>query len=548
MNVDVRPPRWRWISRATYAFFAVWLSVWLDRITLSALVGGLVVAGALLAGSAPDLRSMRAAADTAGVPLSAAPPPGQGASRPTPAVLRSSDFTMREPAGGRLPLVVVDLDQTPLSRQLQRLLGASAALQLVDAGPDFGHGHDMLRQGSVLGLLLLPERLQETWLGATRRPPGAAAAAASAAGIDLASVADVAAAADIQIELYSGAGALGRQRALLAAIEQVVQALPTARAGAAPAGQPVAAGHLGVLRLDGLGGVLPGVGSDSGRTVVALRLTALQAGAAQASADPVVAAAAASGAPADRAASAVAAAASSAAAAEPRPGDSPAASAALLAPPWLPALLALPTPRPGTALLIVQQTLLVVLAIMFATWTQERAWPVRRNWSSYLGVWTGVVSLALAGCVFHLVPGHLSGWFDPVPGAHWLAMLALLLVYCASLATVAIWLAGLLREREGGLIGLALLTLPLLTLAALPAPLPWAWPDNLAGVLPAVTQALSWLLPATAAGHGLGLLSDAGAGWADVARDFAVLAVIGLAALAGGLVSWREPLTSGSDG
>ncbi|MFM2068545.1 MAG: hypothetical protein RLZZ584_3454 [Pseudomonadota bacterium] len=514
MNVDVRPPRWRWLSRAIYAYFALWLSVWLDRVTLAALTGGLVVAGALLAATAPDLRSMRAAADTAGVPLASAPAPLPGVAprAPTAATtLRVSDFTVREPAGGRLPLVVVDLDQTPLSRQLQRLLGASAALRLVDAGTEFGRGQDLLRQGQVLGLLLLPERLQETWLGASRPPPLAGGSTAEGAN-------------EIRIELYSGAGSLGRQRALLAAIEQVMHALPAARATTVTAGQPVAPGQLGVVRLDGLGSTgaaLPGIGGGgSSHTVVTLRLAALQSPAGDA---------------------APAAPASSAAGTRPGQG-----STALLAPTWLPALLALPTPRPATALLIVQQTLLVVLAMMFANWTQERAWPVRRTWSSYLGVWTGVACLALAGCVCHLLPGHLSGWFDPVAGANWLAMLALLLMYCVCLATAAIWLAGLLRTREGGLAGLALLTLPLLTLAALPAPLPWAWPDSPGSLLPVATQALAWLLPATAAGHALGLLAEAGAGWADVAGDFAVLALLTLATLAGGLASWREPLNGDS--
>jgi hypothetical protein len=191
---------------------------------------------------------------------------------------------------------------------------------------------------------------------------------------------------------------------------------------------------------------------------------------------------------------------------------------------------------------MVQQTLLVVMCMLFAHWSEQRGWPVRRNWNSYLGVWAALLSLALLGCLLHLVPGRLAGWFDPAVGTHYGALLVLLLLFCACLSALSIWLAGQLRYREGGLIGLALLTLPLLALAALPAPLPWAWPDSLGGVLPAAVQALAWLLPSTAAGHSLALLTEAGASWADCARDFMVLGAIGIAALAGGLYSWREPL------
>jgi hypothetical protein len=598
MNVDLRPPRWRWLSRALYAFFALWLSVWLDRSVLAALVSGLVAAGALLAGTAPDLRSMREAAETTGTPLTdlhsgaqrplVLLPPASGSAMPV-------DYRAREPAGGRLPLVVVDLDQTPLSRHLQRQLGASAALQLIDAGPEFGRGQDLLRQGRVLGLLLLPERLQETWLGASRAParqrnsplpdppgsdgetpaPPAPSAAAEAAG------------AEVQIELHSAGGALGRQRALQAAIEQVMAALPTPRAvphqtAALPAPQlSVAPGQLGVLvartpaqltqqaqatqavelpvvtppatREGASGGTRPAAAAPaldageqrvSGRTRIQLKLTHLDGGRAEAAAlasasSPVLSTDAASTAAGHYSGTRGFGQGQSATAVHRQPP-------ALLASPWLPALLALPAARPGTALLIVQQTLLVVLSMMFMHWTEQRAWPVRRNWSSYLGVWAGVTSLALLGCLGHLLPGYLAGWFDPAPGTRWDAMLVLLLAFAASLAALAIWLASLLRQREGGLIGLALLTLPLLTLAALPSPLqgslPWAWPDSFGALLPAVAQTLSWLLPATAAGHGLSLLVDTGAGWPDLVRDFAMLGSIGAVAVAGGLYGWREPL------
>jgi hypothetical protein len=578
MNVDIRPPRMRWLSRALYAFFALWLSVWLDRTALTALASGLVAAGALLAGTAPDLRSMREAAETAGTPLGAAPPGAQQpgfVAQPASGSATSIDYRAREPAGGRLPLVVVDLDQTPLSRHLQRQLGASAALQLIDAGPEFGRGQDLLRQGRVLGLLLLPERLQETWLGATRAPARSRttpprldhpASDDNAQAQREPSAAAEAAGADVQIELYGAGGALGRQRALQAVIEQVMATLPTPRAAPSQtAALPtprlgVAPGQLGVLvartpaqlaeltgpavpeeRNDRSGsgtgptGVTPAINigerAVAGRTHIQLRLTHL-----------------------DGAQGADAASADAGLGSDPSPqtGGRSAVQThapALLAPPWLPALLALPAARPSTALLIVQQTLLVVLSMMFMHWTQQRAWPVRRNWSSYLGVWTGVTGLALLGCLCHLLPGRLAGWFDPAPGTHYDALLALLLLFAASLAALAVWLASLLRQREGGLIGLALLTLPLLTLAALPSPLQGSlagvWPDSIVALLPTIAQALAWLLPATPAGHGLSLLTEAGAGWTDVARDFAMLGGIGAVAVAGGLYSWREPLTPG---
>jgi hypothetical protein len=482
MNLDARP-RWRWLSRAMYAYFAVWLSVWLDRTALAVLCGGLIGAGALLASTAPDLRGMRESAEAAPQAISAASAAGLFNAG-------HGDFSAREPAGGRLALAVVDLDQTPLSRQLLRLLGASAALRLVDVGSDLGRGHDLLRQGRVLALLLLPERMQEGWLG-----PVPAANPPPADALDPTGVAagqSTQTPAPASLELYGGAGALGRQRALLVALDQVLQAVPAPVQSSFGAPPQTGSARLGVV-------VMPasGAGAAGGAAAVPAIIT------------PVPALSY---------------------------GD-----AALLSPGWLPALLALPAAHPGTALLVVQQTLLVVLCMLFAHWSEQRGWPVRRNWNGYLGVWAAVTTLALLGCLFHLMPGRLAGWFDPAPGTRYGAMLVLLLLFSTSLAALAIWVASLLRYREGGLIGLALLTLPLLALAALPAPLAWAWPASPSAALPALVQAFAWLLPSTAAGHGLALLTEAGAGWADCTPDFAVLGAIGAVAVAAGLYSWREP-------
>lgn len=585
MNLDAHP-RWRWLTRAAYAYFAVWLSVWLDRTALAVLSGGLIGAGAMLAATAPDLRGMREAAEAA--PLSISLPGSPSASANGSA--GPKDFSAREPAGGRLAVAVVDLDQTPLSRQTRRLLGASASLQLVDVGSDLGRGHDLMRQGQVLALLLLPERLQENWLA---QAPGSRRAAADPAATRVnASAAERADQTDGQragagasqgaspgvspgaspgaslgalpgaanIELYGGAGALGRQRALLAALDQVLLALPlptrSLPSGTTPA--PTEAGRLGVVVMDvspqasPAGGAVTTVGRRGGSAGAAATNPADTAAAAGASARGGAAAGARGGASAGAGAEPLARAEG---AADRRvPGqlavrasvDVSYGDAALLSPGWMPALLALPAVRPATALLMVQQTLLVVMSMLFAHWSEHRGWPVRRNWNSYLGVWAALVSLAMLGCLLHLVPGRMAGWFDPAVGTRYGALFVLLLLFCASLAALSIWLAGQLRYREGGLIGLALLTLPLLALAALPAPLPLAWPDSLGGVLPTALQALAWLLPSTAAGHSLALLTEAGASWADCARDFAVLGTIATLALAAGLHSWREPLNSSS--
>jgi hypothetical protein len=544
MNLDIGP-RWRWLSRAGYAYFAVWLSVWLDRTALAVMTGGLIGAGAILAATAPDLRGMREAAEAAPLSISLL---GATAASAGAAAVNRTDFSTREPAGGRLAVAVVDLDQTPLSRQTLRLLGASASLRTVDVGSDLGRGHDLLRQGQVLALLLLPERMQESWLArvpgdtrlagdstaASRDNTGAAAVghskdAAAQAGGSAAAVSRGAA----SIELYGGAGALGRQRALLAALDQVLQALPAPNRQTSPGGasMPTEAGHLGVVVMGASALAWPnGAPARNGATSV---------GAADAAATGNAGARGAAdrdGTTGRRVLGRLAVRATV---------DVSYGKAPLLSPGWLPALLALPAVRPATALLMVQQTLLVVMCMLFAHWSEHRGWPVRRNWNSYLGVWAALLSLALLGCLFHLVPGRLAGWFDPAVGTRYGALLVLLLLFCASLSALSIWLAGQLRYREGGLIGLALLTLPLLALAVLPRPLPLAWPDSLGGVLPTIVQALAWLLPSTAAGHALALLTEAGASWGDCAQDFMVLGAIGTAAMAAGLSSWREPLSTG---
>lgn len=68
-----------------------------------------------------------------------------------------------------LPVGVVDLDKSPISRSLVRELEASPTLKIDDSYLDISRGADDLKTGTIYGLLILPAKLEEQTLRGT--PP-----------------------------------------------------------------------------------------------------------------------------------------------------------------------------------------------------------------------------------------------------------------------------------------------------------------------------------------------------------------------------------------
>lgn len=178
---------------------------------------------------------------------------------------------------------------------------------------------------------------------------------------------------------------------------------------------------------------------------------------------------------------------------------------------------------PAVALLILQQTLLMGVAMLVGTWVESgRHRAGARVWGGRL----------LAFCSVGWLTGLLYfGWIfwmqDFARGGNPWGALALLALYvpaiCALGALLGVWFG----NRERALQVLLFTALPMAFVSG------FSWP---AEALPEALQALRWLVPSTAGIQASLRLNQMGAPLADVAG---CLAVLGLLAAAAGLLLLR---------
>jgi ABC-2 type transport system permease protein len=185
---------------------------------------------------------------------------------------------------------------------------------------------------------------------------------------------------------------------------------------------------------------------------------------------------------------------------------------------------------PAVAIIIIQQTLLMGVALLTGTMVENgthranaAAWFGRIAAFSSFGIFTGLLYF---GWIF-----ALHGY--PRGGNPWGALL-LLLVFIPTVAAAGA-LAGLaFRDRERAIQVLLFTSIPMAFLSG------FSWPGE---ALPQALQWLRWLIPSTAGIQASLRLNEMGASLADVAPYLAVLTGLAAAFLAG---LWRagRPLPS----
>jgi len=187
---------------------------------------------------------------------------------------------------------------------------------------------------------------------------------------------------------------------------------------------------------------------------------------------------------------------------------------------------------PSVLVLIIQQTVLIGIALLMGTWAQERARTVPTTGPGFVGAWLAFASAAVLNGLYFF------GWVlvlqdfprgAGVSGLHGLfAMLALLAVYALVVSAFGLLLGSLFRSREGGMQASLYISVPMLFLAGS------SWP---AEALPPVLQTLRWALPSTAGVQGFVALNQLGASAAEVRHE--LLALLGLGGVALPLAWWR---------
>jgi ABC-2 type transport system permease protein len=172
---------------------------------------------------------------------------------------------------------------------------------------------------------------------------------------------------------------------------------------------------------------------------------------------------------------------------------------------------------PAVALLILQQTLLMGVAMCVGTWVEAG------KHRAGVGVWSGrLLAFSTVGWLSGL---FYFGWIflvqDFPRGGNPLGALALLAIYVPAICALGALLGLCFRNRERALQVLLFTALPLAFLSG------FSWPVE---ALPEALQALRWLFPSTAGIQASLRLNQMGAPLADVAGCLTVL--LALATLA----------------
>jgi len=187
---------------------------------------------------------------------------------------------------------------------------------------------------------------------------------------------------------------------------------------------------------------------------------------------------------------------------------------------------------PAVALIIMQQTLLMGVAMLAGTWAE--AGRLRASASVWLG---RVLAFSTAGLFAGLVYFGWIFWLQDYPrGGNPLGALVLLLCYAPAISVAGALLGAWLKDREQALQAWLFTSLPIAFLSG------FAWPVE---SLPPVLQAARWIFPSTAGIDASLRLNQMGAPLADVAGSLSWLAAWALAGFAA-LAWWMRPREPGT--
>ncbi|WP_219116656.1 ABC transporter permease [Janthinobacterium sp. UMAB-56] len=192
---------------------------------------------------------------------------------------------------------------------------------------------------------------------------------------------------------------------------------------------------------------------------------------------------------------------------------------------------------PGVATLIVQQTLLIGMTMLFGTWYQRKSFPLagKRTAGGYVGMLLAFACVAFLNCCYFF--GFVF-WFQDYPrGGNFGGMLLLLLLFSLAEAAFGMLLGMLFRTRERGTQLMIATSMPVLFLAGL------TWPVS---SMPVVLQWLRWLLPSTAGIQGFVALNQMGASLYEIRHEVAGLLALLLACVALGWWRWRAEASAPS--
>jgi ABC-2 type transport system permease protein len=184
---------------------------------------------------------------------------------------------------------------------------------------------------------------------------------------------------------------------------------------------------------------------------------------------------------------------------------------------------------PAVAVLIVQQTLVMAIALMFGTWFERGASPLPRSAAAYAGMVGAFASVAAINCLYYF--GFVLWWQDYPRGGNLAGLLLFVALFAFATSAFGVMVGTLFRSRERSAQLLLCAALPLMFLSGI------SWPVQ---ALPHALQWLRWAVPSTAGIQGFVALNQLGASLFEVRAEGAALALLGAVSCVIGLWRWRR--------
>lgn len=184
---------------------------------------------------------------------------------------------------------------------------------------------------------------------------------------------------------------------------------------------------------------------------------------------------------------------------------------------------------PGVVVLIMQQTFLLGIGLLFGSWSSGNNFPYAQNTASYCGALTAFALVVTLNAMYFF--GFVFWWQDYPRGGNLAGSAVLTLLFAYSVAALGMLIGMFFRTRERSMQLLVATSLPIMFLSGL------TWP---ASAIPAPLQVLGWLLPSTAAIQGFIATNQMGASVREVGTELAGLLGLALVFGALGLRKWRR--------
>ncbi len=182
---------------------------------------------------------------------------------------------------------------------------------------------------------------------------------------------------------------------------------------------------------------------------------------------------------------------------------------------------------PGVVVLLMQQTFLLGIGLLFGSWSSANTLPYAPTAAAYFGALNGFALVVVFNAMYFF--GFVFWWQDYPRGGNLAGTVLLTVLYAYCVAALGLLIGMFFRTRERSVQLLVATSMPIVFLSGL------SWP---ASAMPQPLQALSWLLPSTAAIQGFIATNQMGATMHEVRTELAALAGLAMALVGAGLIKW----------